>query len=264
MLRKITLYIFIMVFTSLSFVVNAQEIGQEAPDFSLNDLDGNVVSLNDYHGKVLLIFLFGYNCSNCKSVAPYVQSELVNLFKENEAFSALGMDTWNGSRESVQNFKQQTGVSFPLLLKASNVQKDYETTYDRLIVIDGSKIIRHKGKVPVFNDITTVTDVITSNLVTAGTSEPDGNNPLRFSLNQNFPNPFSGNSVVEFSIASAGNVDLSVYNIIGQKVKVLFDGSLSAGTHRVGLEGDGLPGGIYFYRLSTANGTAAKKFHLLK
>jgi len=44
-------------------------------DFTLNDTDGNAVTLSDYAGKTIVLFFFGYNCPSCKAIAPSV-SEL--------------------------------------------------------------------------------------------------------------------------------------------------------------------------------------------
>ena len=48
----------------------------------------------------------------------------------------LGLDVWDGNSSSVDAFETVTEVSFPLLLNASSVARDYETTYDRIVVID--------------------------------------------------------------------------------------------------------------------------------
>ena len=55
--------------------------------------------------------------------------------------------------------------------------------------------------------------------------------PAKFELAQNFPNPFNPTTDITFSIDRTANVDLSIYNMLGQKVRTLTSGSKVAGTH---------------------------------
>ena len=73
--------------------------------------------------------------------------------------------------------------------------------------------------------------------------------PLRFHLAQNYPNPFNPATNIEFTLPSASAVRLRVYNILGQEVATLVNGTLAAGTHTVRFDASKLPGGIYVCRL---------------
>lgn len=88
--------------------------------------------------------------------------------------------------------------------------------------------------------------------------------PAAFRLDQNVPNPFNPATTIAFTLPSAGQVTLSVYNITGQEVMRLVDGALAAGTHSIMFNGSRFASGVYFYRI-TANGfTQAKKMLLVK
>jgi len=93
--------------------------------------------------------------------------------------------------------------------------------------------------------------------------EPSGL-PSEFKLSQNYPNPFNPTTTIEFDLPTASEVNLEVFNILGQKVAVLIDGRLSAGTHRVTYDASNEPSGVYFYRLSHSKGIETKKMTLLK
>jgi len=85
----------------------------------------------------------------------------------------------------------------------------------------------------------------------------------------NYPNPFNPTTTISFSIPVESEVDLSVYNIKGQKVKQLVSEQLSAGEHSVIWNGEDASGkkvssSIYFYKLSTKDETLMKKMVLLK
>ncbi|NWF49673.1 MAG: T9SS type A sorting domain-containing protein, partial [Ignavibacteriaceae bacterium] len=70
-----------------------------------------------------------------------------------------------------------------------------------------------------------------------------------FDLEQNYPNPFNPSTVIRYAIPQSGNVKLSVYNILGQEVKVLTEGYKEAGSYEVTFDGEGLGSGLYIYKL---------------
>ncbi|MDE5423222.1 TlpA family protein disulfide reductase [Ancylomarina sp. DW003] len=135
-----------------------------APDFTLQSVDDNTVNLSDFENKVLVIFFFGDNCPLCKAVGPSIESEINDHFKSNSNFAIIGIDQWDGNKSSVQSFRNVTGISFPLLLKGSSVAKDYETTYDRLVVIDKNGDIVFKGTKTAANDIDAAKQKVQDNL----------------------------------------------------------------------------------------------------
>ena len=71
---------------------------------------------------------------------------LVTPFAASTDYMVLGLDQWDGNEASVMAFKTATNVTFPLLLNASGVATDYQTTFDRIIVIDKSGKIAFSGK----------------------------------------------------------------------------------------------------------------------
>lgn len=71
-----------------------------------------------------------------------------------------------------------------------------------------------------------------------------------FSLSQNYPNPFNPSTTIRFSIPSNGFVNLTVFNTLGQEVKSVVSGQLSAGTYNAEFNGSNLTSGVYFYRLN--------------
>lgn len=88
--------------------------------------------------------------------------------------------------------------------------------------------------------------------------------PTEFKLYQNYPNPFNPATVIEFALPSAQNVKLSVYNILGQEVKVLNDGPLTAGYHKFSFDGKNFASGVYFYRMTAGKFSEVKKMVLTK
>ncbi len=124
--------------------------------------------------------------------------------------------------------------------------------------IDGSTVLYWNQ--PLANpQHTSVMDSVRLNVVSA--IEKTGNNlPEAYFLNPNYPNPFNPRTTIEFGLKQNAFVELSIFNILGQRVaQLLTNQSLGAGTHKItwngrndqGLE---LASGLYFYRLVVRNG----------
>ncbi|HAY34778.1 MAG TPA: serine hydrolase [Ignavibacteria bacterium] len=88
--------------------------------------------------------------------------------------------------------------------------------------------------------------------------------PKRFTLLQNYPNPFNPETKIEFHLTNNENISLSVFNILGQEVEILFEGLLPAGVHTFNWNAKDLSGGIYFYKLSSAQHSDIRKMMLVK
>ncbi len=89
----------------------------------------------------------------------------------------------------------------------------------------------------------------------------------KFVLEQNYPNPFTGFTTLSYTIPKVNGtipVSISIYNMVGQKVKTLVNSKKAAGTYSMLFHADGLVPGIYFYQLKTGNRIAVKKMILTK
>jgi len=91
-----------------------------------------------------------------------------------------------------------------------------------------------------------------------------GTLPVDYELAQNYPNPFNPTTVIAFGLPTTSQVRLAVFNILGQQVRILYDGRLEAGNHAIDFDAGGLPSGIYFYRLSHDGGALTRKMMLVK
>ncbi len=96
----------------------------------------------------------------------------------------------------------------------------------------------------------------------------DEDMPRGFRLHQNYPNPFNPSTTIPYSIDKSGYVNLSVYNIMGQKVRTLIDDHQPAGSHVViwnGFDGDGnnAGAGVYIYQLKRINHSESRKMLLI-
>jgi sugar lactone lactonase YvrE len=96
-----------------------------------------------------------------------------------------------------------------------------------------------------------------------------GNLPMNTGLHQNCPNPFNPRTVIHYALKDPGIVHLGIYNLKGQLLRELVNGSRAAGNHAVAWDGRNMTGepvssGIYFYRLRSGTAIHTRKMVLLK
>ena len=93
--------------------------------------------------------------------------------------------------------------------------------------------------------------------------------PDDYSLAQNYPNPFNIETAIRYCLRSNGQVTLSIYNLLGQKVKTLVNEKQAAGSYVAKWDGKDengtvVPSGVYLYVLKAGNFTSYKKMVLMK
>ena len=88
--------------------------------------------------------------------------------------------------------------------------------------------------------------------------------PLTYSLEQNYPNPFNPSTTIKYSLADAGNVKLTIYDVIGNEIAVLVNSYQASGKYVVNWNGSKYASGIYFYRIETQKFNLVKKMVLIK
>jgi flagellar hook assembly protein FlgD len=91
----------------------------------------------------------------------------------------------------------------------------------------------------------------------------------QYRLNQNYPNPFNESTIINFTILNADNVELSIYNVLGQKITTLIDNYLPKGKYAVSWDGTDAfgnkkPSGVYLYQLKGVYFKDVRKMLILK
>lgn len=85
-----------------------------------------------------------------------------------------------------------------------------------------------------------------------------------YSIEQNYPNPFNPSATIRYSIPEAGFVNLSVYNMLGEKIAILVNEFKNSGSYEMKFSNQYLTAGIYFYSISVNDFTKTKKMVLTK
>jgi hypothetical protein len=92
----------------------------------------------------------------------------------------------------------------------------------------------------------------------------EGAPPEAFRLEATYPNPFSRETTIRFTLPEAGAATLRVFDVLGREVARLVDGELEAGRHQVAFDGSALPSGVYVVQLAAGGEVAAERVTLLR
>ena len=88
--------------------------------------------------------------------------------------------------------------------------------------------------------------------------------PWRFTFQQNYPNPFNPSTTISYRLPEQSDISLSVFNLLGQQVATIYDGSQVAGEHRVTWDASAFPSSVYFVKLEAGGWSETVKMVLLK
>jgi peroxiredoxin len=136
-----------MIATVLLVALSAQLLGQSAgkgasaPDFELKDLNGRIVRLSDYKGKVVLINFWATWCPPCRAEMP----ELVRLQKgyQSRGLQILGATYPTYSRAAVRRLARELKLNYPILFGSRELAAKYEVGE----VLPATVVIDREGKI---------------------------------------------------------------------------------------------------------------------
>jgi len=101
-------------------------------------------------------------------------------------------------------------------------------------------------------------------LIVTDINDTDNVLPTEFVLNQNFPNPFNPTTKISYSIPKTSPVEITVFDLLGNKIVKLVDEVKSPGNYEINFDAAELSSGIYFYRLQSNEIIRTKKLMLIK
>jgi len=110
----------------------------------------------------------------------------------------------------------------------------------------------------------TTDDVFEFNLSTVGIGDsPTSKSLNKFQLSQNYPNPFNPSTTISYRLSAISHVELTLYNMLGQKVRTLVSDKQNQGNYSIKLDANDLASGVYFYRLKAGKFVKTKKMILI-
>ena len=175
-----------------------------------------------------------------------------------ELTNSLGLDTFSSLKDIIESEKK-----FTLLI--AQVPKGNNSFTDSSVPLSNTVYYYWIAAVSEFQ----ISEKVSSEYLTK-VNEQTGSatNQYSFSLFQNFPNPFNPSTSIPFNLKKYGFVDLSIYNVLGQKVKTLISGHYSEGSHTVTWNarndsGEQVGAGIYIYQLRHESQIESNKMLLI-
>jgi hypothetical protein len=149
--------------------------------------------------------------------------------------------------------------------KEYNLRRNFSVTIEH----DFKKMISFGEEVNRFSTIQYRDDErfavkISPSKISAQHEEALNDKPRQVELHQNYPNPFNPVTTISFYLPKSEEVRLSVFNIVGQPVAVIVDGTLSAGQQQFEWDATDKPSGMYIYQLEVGNSVMTRKMTLVK
>jgi len=177
-----------------------------------------------------------------------------NLFMQNEGGEKLyNLNIINLSLDTVDVYESRE------IIIESNCSHNLQPLWDSLYVVPVKILIDRD------NDGTVDDSMFVENELTDIKHDEHEILPAEFYVSQNYPNPFNQRTVIRYQLPVISEVDLSIYNILGQKVATLVSEKQPAGTYKAEWDAMEFASGIYFYRLETDKGfVQSKKLVLMK
>jgi peroxiredoxin len=118
------------------------KVGDQAPNFTLTDLEGDVIRLSDYKGKAIMLNFWGTFCPPCVYEMPLFQ-EYYEQYKDQD-FVVLGVNL-DEATVTVKRFVKEYGLTFPIPLDKNVVRKQYGVTqYPTTFFINKDGVIIQK------------------------------------------------------------------------------------------------------------------------
>ncbi len=280
-MRKIIIISFILIVSIIS--------GQIAPAISsqiyrvgdtVSDFSGTIcteinqtISLYDYNGSennfdnyVIWLIFFNPTSRSCQLEASYTQ--LISEQFSNSGLMTIGVG--NGWREQIEckGWQETFGVSYPIINDNSSDIRNMFTSgsvpHHVLINHEMKVVYTSRGYVmpPFGNDFLAVLNNSLSELSTLSLS--DILIPNNSGINDCYPNPFNPSITINFELSDRSFTDISVYNLLGEKVDNLLSKYNLAGNHSIQWNASLFPTGVYFIKLVTPSFSEARKIIYLK
>ena len=265
---------------------------------TLTDLPGPVITISYFSkevtGDTLMLNGRRYKTILCKSIPDtityYVDYERIDSLSGNVYRYSQGMtnderliDSLNslvGDTCRASRYLPELIIGFPGITVCEEVYEDtilnHETVVKKFLNIfdlfeidywiakDLGLIKEEEWELP----ITTITlEFALINGVEYGTPVflGDQKNSLNnFNLSQNFPNPFNMTTTVKYEIPYPGEIEITLYDVLGKKIADLFKGYQSSGVHEIEINGDQLSSGIYYYSLKSQDYQSVRKCIMIK
>jgi peroxiredoxin/uncharacterized membrane protein YphA (DoxX/SURF4 family) len=122
-------------------LISSLQTGKHAPDFTLKSLDGKVITLSDYRGKIVMLDFWLWSCPTCRDKLTIIQEVFTKIPQDKVTIFAIH---FKGRDSVIQSYLTNEGITIPVLLDPEGIVNDlyHTTTFPTTFFIDGNGIIR--------------------------------------------------------------------------------------------------------------------------
>ncbi len=244
------------------------KVGDQAPNFTLKNLEGEQVSLFDFHGQIVHLTFFATWCAPCVVEMPLIEKEIWQNYK-NSGVKILAIDQME-SPLFVDDFIKAKGISYEALIDENgSVTGQYILRLPHNVLINQKGTIVHTAPGLELDNIKNLIDEM---LLISDVTNPKSESPNSFGLSI-FPNPSfltRNQTDVTFllSASEAAHGVVFIFNILGQRVRSLdinlpANGQLNLKWNLRDHDNILLPRGIYFVRFNAGAESIMQRFLLL-
>ena len=236
--------------------------------YSLEDVNpnsttyGQNVGSSFFSGKVVLHYFGAFTWGTCTTRFGELNEINDDLKSSGYQVELIGVSksSWQAG---LVNWANQGNASICIDESPYLVWDDWEATQRDLFITDLNGQVVYKQNIT-SGIPSNIVDIISGYLNVQNETLPD-----RFSLKQNYPNPFNGLTVIEYSIPSASNVLLKIYDMSGKEIRTLHNGYHNSGSATIIWDGKDknsqlVASGIYFYSMVFGRNSKVKKLTLVK
>ncbi len=244
-------------------------------------LDGDHISLfNGLTGQDNISLPFGYDTYWYMDNYTYKQDNFFIAYNNNNQYVAYSLFTGTTSAYASDFLAYEYGQNAVVVLGSSGSVDNlkYHLTYNALedcwipLTLTAEEGYRSNimagGKTALMLTVNGYLLAFDPNKTASAIDDENKNmtqTPERYQLFQNYPNPFNLITIINYKLLMMNDVELSIYNLLGQKVATLVDKRQNAGSYRVEWDATGFASGVYLYRIKTGDGyVETKKLILLK
>jgi thiol-disulfide isomerase/thioredoxin len=115
--------------------------GKTAPDFTLNDFNGNVVAIKGLKSKVIILQFTGIGCGPCHASIPFLKKLVAD--NKSKSFELISIETWSKNIDGIKRYFQNNNLNYKFLVSSDEVTKDYQVNgVPSFYVLDENRVIR--------------------------------------------------------------------------------------------------------------------------
>jgi hypothetical protein len=181
---------------------------------------------------------------------------------QNLVLTSGAIVTLSGGAQASNIFWQ---VSGEVLLGTTTAMKGVILCKTQIVMSTGAALL---GRALAQTAVTLDANAVTSPIIVNGIGSDEQQIPMRFTLEQNFPNPFNPSTKINYNLPFSSNVTLEVYNVIGMKIGELVNQEQSAGYYTVDFNSSSLnksiSSGVYFYKITAVSNITGDNFSSIK